>query len=765
MNKWLFSLVLVGLFQVVGWAQTVSIVPSATGYVPTGGTVSFTVTLTYSGAMSAVGFQIGSVPAGWSFVSAGGNNPPGIVPSVGSTSAFEFAYTSIPASPISFSITAAYPAGLVGNQIFSGVVGSFRPGSITVSGASIVLAPSTAVGAPAITRQPVGAVLTQGDSYLLAVEASGSALLSYQWRKDSVPLAGATTASLALRSLKAADAAAYSVVVTNSQGFATSAAVVISVVAAAIAPSFASTPGAQSATAGTDVTFAVVVEGTAPFTYQWLRGGQALAGATGATLTVRNVQKTDEGSYGVAVSNPGGTGISPGAALTVVSGASAPTITLQPVAQSAALGGSVSFSVVAVGTAPFSYQWKFNGVAITGATATTLPVANVQSSHYGSYSVVVSSAVGSVSSLSATLSVLASAVAPVVATQPVLQSVEVGASASFGVVATGTAPLAYQWKKDGQNIAGASNATLTLANVQTFSGGAYTVAVTNAFGAVTSSAAMLTVSVAAPSSVSRLSNLSVRSLAGSGEQTLIVGFAVGGTGVKSILLRGIGPTLTQFGLSGALADPQLRLFNSAGAQTYLNDDWGGGGNLVSAFSAVGAFGLSATSKDAALLIPVGGGAYTAQVTGGAGAGVALLEVYDSDVGGSTARLTNLSARTQVGTGDNILVVGFVVSGTAPKTLLLRAVGPGLLAFGVSGVLADPQLKLFNAAGALVSANEDWGGAAALAAAFTQTGAFGLPSASRDAVLLSTLPPGAYTLQISGANDTSGIALAEVYELP
>ena len=765
MNKWFFSLVWFGLFQVVGWAQTVSVVPSSTSYVPTGGTVSFTVTLTYSGAMSAVGFQIGSVPAGWSFVSAGGNNPPGIVPTLGSTSAFEFAYTSIPASPISFSITAAYPAGLVGNQIFSGVVGSFRPGSITVNGANIVLSPSTAVGAPAITRQPVGAVLTQGDSYLLAVEASGLAPLSYQWRKDSVTLAGATNASLALSSLKAADAAAYSVVVTNSQGSATSAAAVLSVVAAAIAPSFASAPRAQSATAGTDVTFAVVVEGTAPFTYQWLRGGQALAGSTGATLALRSVQKTDEGSYSVAVSNPGGTVISPGAALSVVAGATVPTITVQPVAQSAALGGSVSFSVVATGVVPLSYQWKFNSVAITGATAATLPVANVQNSHYGSYSVVVSSTAGSVSSLSATLSALASGVAPAVATQPVVQSVEVGASASFGVVATGTAPLAYQWKKDGQNITGASNATLTLANVQTLSGGAYTVAVTNAFGAVTSSAATLTVSVPAPALVARLSNLSVRSLAGSGEQTLIVGFAVGGSGVKSILLRGVGPTLTQFGLSGALADPQLRLFNSAGAQTHLNDDWGGGVNLVAAFSAVGAFGLSATSKDAALLLPVGGGAYTAQVSGAGAAGIALLEAYDSDAGGSTARLTNLSARTQVGTGDNILVVGFVVSGSAPKTLLLRAVGPGLLGFGVSGVLADPQLKLFNAAGALLSANDDWGGAAALAAAFTQTGAFSLPSTSKDAVLLSTLPAGAYTLQISGANATSGIALAEVYELP
>jgi hypothetical protein len=765
MKKSLFSLLVAGLLPVAVWAQTVSVVPSATTYVTTGGTVSFTVTLTYSGAMSAVGFQIGSVPAGWSFVAAGGNNPPGIVPSVGSTSAFEFAYTSIPASPISFTITAAYPAGLVGNQIFSAVGGSFRPGSIAVSGSNIVLTPSPAVGVPAITRQPVGATLAQGDSYVLTVVASGAVPLTYQWRKDTVPIAGATAASLALNAVKPLDAAGYSVVVTNAQGSATSAAAVISVAAAAIPPSFTSTPGAQSATAGTDVTFAVVVAGTAPFTYQWLRGGQALAGANGATLTLRNVQKSDEGSYSLAVVNAGGTAISPSATLTVIGGSAGPTITTQPVAQSVPLGGSAMFTVVAAGSAPLTYQWRLNGVALTGASSASLAVSNLQSTHYGAYSVVVSNAAGSVVSSSVQLSAPAAASAPAVTTPPVAQTVASGANVSFGVVASGTAPLTYQWKKDGQNIAGASGATLALTNVQSTAAGTYSVVVSNAAGAATSAGAALTLSAAPPAPVARLSNLSVRSLAGAGDQTLIVGFAVGGAGVKSVLVRGVGPGLAQFGLPGALSDPQLRLFNSTGVQTHLNEDWGGGTNLAAAFSAVGAFALPAASKDAALQVPLGGGAFTAQVAGSGATGIALLEVYDFDAAASTSRLTNLSARTQVGTGDDILVVGFVVSGAASKTLLLRAVGPGLLQFGVGGILADPQLKLFNAAGGLMNANDDWGGGAALAEAFSQTGAFALAPASKDAVLLTTLPAGAYTLQVSGANGTSGIALVEVYELP
>ena len=769
MKKWLCWLGFWVWAPCAVWAQTVSVVPSATTYVATGGTVSFAVTLTYSGVMSAVGFQIGAVPAGWSFVSAGGTHPPAIVPSAGSTGAFELAYTSIPASPISFTLTAAYPAGLVGNQIFSGVVGSFRPGALLISGPNIVLAPSTAVGVPALTRQPVGAVLTQGDNYLLQVEASGAAPLTYQWRKDAVPVAGATNASLALTAIKAADAAGYSVVVTNAQGSATSAVAVISVVAAAVAPSFASPPGAQSATAGTDVTFAVVAAGTAPFTYQWLRGGQALPGATGATLTLRNVQKTDEGSYSVAVSNAGGTAVSGGAALTVTGAGSAPSISTQPVAQAVAPGGSATFTVGAVGAAPLAYQWRFNGVALTGATGAALPIPNVQSALFGAYSVVVSNAAGSVTSASVLLSALAGAVAPTVTTQPVAQTLAAGAGATFAVVAAGTAPLAYQWTKDGQTVAGASGATLRLANLQSADAGTYRVVVSNTAGTVTSAGATLTVAAAPAAPVSRLANLSVRSLAGSGDQTLIVGFAVGGAGGKAMLLRGIGPALALFGLSDALTDPQLRIFTAGGVQTHFNEDWGGGGTLTAAFSAVGAFALPVTSKDAALLAPLAPGAYTAQVTSTAGPGLALLEAYDSDVPPVTARLINLSARTQVGTGDNVLVIGFVITGTAPTRLLLRAVGPGLTLFGVGGVLADPQLRLFNAAGTVIDTNDDWASTPALAAAhgpaFTQTGAFGLAAGSKDAALLATLPPGAYTAQVSGVNTTTGVALVEVYEIP
>jgi hypothetical protein len=196
-----------------------------------------------------------------------------------------------------------------------------------------------------------------------------------------------------------------------------------------------------------------------------------------------------------------------------------------------------------------------------------------------------------------------------------------------------------------------------------------------------------------------------------------------------------------------------------------NDDWGGDAALSAVFTRTGAFVLPATSKDAAMLTPLAGGSYTAYVTAAAGTGVALLEAYDADIGTPVSRVVSISARSMAGQGDNTLIVGFAISGTANKTLLIRGVGPTLTQYGVSGVLTDPQLKLFNSAGVQIGQNDDWGGGAALANAFTATYAFALPAASKDAAMLVTLPPGVYTAQVSGVGNTTGIALLEVYEVP
>jgi hypothetical protein len=150
------------------------------------------------------------------------------------------------------------------------------------------------------------------------------------------------------------------------------------------------------------------------------------------------------------------------------------------------------------------------------------------------------------------------------------------------------------------------------------------------------------------------------------------------------------------------------------------------------------------------------------VTSDSTAGVALVEVYDADDSG--ARFVNLSARNQVGTGDNILIVGFTISGNAAKTLLVRGIGPALAQFGVNGALVNPRLQVYKENN-LVAENDDWGGGAAFISSFSQVGAFAIPSNSQDAALLLLLQPGAYTAQVSGVSNSTGVALVEVYEMP
>lgn len=259
---------------------------------------------------------------------------------------------------------------------------------------------------------------------------------------------------------------------------------------------------------------------------------------------------------------------------------------------------------------------------------------------------------------------------------------------------------------------------------------------------------------------SRLVNLSIRTNAGTDAQTVIVGFVVAGAGQKPVLLRGIGPALGQFGVTGFLPDPSIQLF----AGTTLldsNDNWGTSPGVSEAGAAVAAFPLPDGSRDSALLESFIGGNYSAQISGGTG--VVLVEAYDAGTG-SLPRLVNVSARAQVGTGAGILIAGFVVDGVDTKTVLIRGIGPGLTQFGVTGVLADPRLDVYRGT-TLMQSNDNWGGTAALTTAFSRVGAFTVPATSRDAALVLTLEPGAYSAQISGVGGTTGAALVEIYEIP
>lgn len=320
----------------------------------------------------------------------------------------------------------------------------------------------------------------------------------------------------------------------------------------------------------------------------------------------------------------------------------------------------------------------------------------------------------------------------------------------------------YRWFKDGTALPGATEAELRIASASRADQGTYAVQIITADGEVTSPPIAFSVVD------SRLNNLSIRASAGAGNETLIVGFVVEGGGLP-MLVRGVGPGLQPFGVAGTLPRPWLALY---AGQTALaaNAGWAGDAGISEAAKRVGAFSLESASRDAALLSIVDIGAFTAQC----GAedetkGVALVELYDASVAvAGRSRLVNLSARSAVGAGDNIMIAGFAISGSSPRRLLIRGVGPTLEQFAITNALADPQLKVFDAAGALHAQNDNWNdtpSAIDIRTTAETIGAFALPTGSKDAALLLTLGPSTYTVHLSGAASSTGIALIEIYEAP
>ncbi|MBL9187786.1 MAG: YHYH protein [Opitutaceae bacterium] len=264
------------------------------------------------------------------------------------------------------------------------------------------------------------------------------------------------------------------------------------------------------------------------------------------------------------------------------------------------------------------------------------------------------------------------------------------------------------------------------------------------------------------SGTARLVNIATRAQIGGTAGTPIAGFVIAGSGSKPILVRAAGPALTAFGVTGALADPSLSLVSGA-STVATNDNWLAAD--AGTFAAVGAFAFAAGSRDAALVSTLATGAYTTPVGAGGGSGVTLLEVYDADASATpTAKLINASTRAFVGTGESVLIPGFVISGTGSVRLLIRAAGPALTPLGVTGALADPQITLYSGATAIAT-NDNWSSAsnaAEIAATATGVGAFAFGAGSRDAALLVTLSAGAYTASISGVGGTTGTALMEIY---
>ena len=253
-------------------------------------------------------------------------------------------------------------------------------------------------------------------------------------------------------------------------------------------------------------------------------------------------------------------------------------------------------------------------------------------------------------------------------------------------------------------------------------------------------------------------NLSTRGLVSVGDNVLIGGFIVTGPGPKSVVLRALGPSLSGFGLSGVLADPVLKVYNSSRTLIASNDNWQE--DIGAAY--IKQNGLAPTNpSESATLQTLAPGAYTVIVTGkDSTPGISLVELYDVSPL-SNSKLVNISTRGDVGTGDSVLISGFIVGDVESETVVVRALGPSLASFGVSGVLSDPTLTIYDSTGTAIATNDNWQDN--VNAIDIQRNGLAPPNPSESAIVLH-LPAGAYTAIVRGANGATGNALAEVYTL-
>jgi hypothetical protein len=334
-----------------------------------------------------------------------------------------------------------------------------------------------------VTTAPENQTAKVGDSVEFRAVVSGTEPIKYQWRFNGADIAGATSSTYRINSAQTPNVGLYTLFAQNDISSVESAPAILTINQL---PVITTQPADRSVLLGGKATFAVTATGTAPLSYQWRQNGVNLAGANAATLEINGVAAANAGEYTVVVSNPVDSALSVPARLEV----RIPLAVAEPPqSQTVNAGSSVVFSVRAAGSGPFAYQWRKNGTAIANANGNTLILSNVQVSDAGQYTVVVASGPETVTSAPATLTVSA---APTITEQPRSQVAFVGGPVTFRVTASGTAPLSYQWFRNGEPIPGATAATLTIPNVQVNQAGSHAVLVSNSAGSTVSDVALLT---------------------------------------------------------------------------------------------------------------------------------------------------------------------------------------------------------------------------------------------------------------------------------
>jgi len=687
--------------------------------------------------------------------------------------AFTFAIAAT-GSPTSYTAT-PLPAGLALNSATGAITGT--PTAVGVTIATLTATNGTGTSSPTtltitvaaagvvpVVTGPFTAPGTVGTSFTYGIAASGSPT-SY----TATPLPAGLALNSATGSITGTPTASAVTIVTltatNTSGTSLPVTLTVTVAPAGVAPVITS-PITAPGTVGTPFVTYTVAATNLPtsFTAVGLPLGLALNSATGSitgTPTVAGVSVVALGA-----TNASGTGIGT-LTITVAAPGTSPVITSPTSGYVPGTVGTTSATYVVTATgspSSFAASGLPPGLSINALTGAIAGIPTAAGTYTATITATNASGTGSAI---LGFSITAAAVAPII-TSPTGETGTVNTPiATYPITATG---LPTSYTATGlppgltlNPLTGEINGTPTASGTYTV-----TITATNSTGSST-----ITVTwVIAPFGFSHIVNFSARALSGPGADTLIVGFVVEGDG-KNLLVRGIGPTLAAFGITNFLPDPILTLFNASGGTAYTNDNWGMSSTgldqsalIASTAASVGAFALGPNSKDSSLLVTVNNGAHTTGfVTPGSTSGVGLVEIYD--VGGNPySFLINVSARMNVTSGSGTLIAGLVIGGNAPKTVLIRGVGPGLTQFGVPAVLADPQITVFSGS-TILATNASWSAgttpAAQITSASVAVGAFPLPSGSKDAALLMTLQPGSYTVQVTSVSGATGVALVEVYD--
>jgi Putative Ig domain len=419
-----------------------------------------------------------------------------------------------------------------------------------------------------------------------------------------------------------------------------------------------------------------------------------------------------------------------------------------------------SATVNFTGTLPAGISFVPNG----DGTATISGTAGVGSE--GDYPIDISASNGTLPDAMQTFTITVQDAPPVpeapAITSAATGSFMVGTAGTFTITATGTPTPSFSltgaqpsWLSFVDNTDG----TATLSGTpDADSDLSYSFTITARNGVSPNATQDFTLSVQQTPANATLVNISTRLLIQTGAKVGIGGFIITGPDAKKVLIRGMGPTLTSFGVPNALQDPILELHDGTGAVVIGNDDW-----KVPQETAITATGKApADDHESAILLTLQPGSYTVIESGKNGTiGVGLIEIYDLDAV-ANAHLSNISTRGFVQTGANVMIGGFIVSGASGSVnLVVRALGPSLAQFGVPNPLADPRLGLYDGNGTLIMSNDNWKDSQQAA---LENSGFQPPN-NLDSAILVTLPTGNYTAIVSGKNGGTGVSLVEVYRLP